>query len=41
MLVVPVPRLGVDWLADGAEDAQRGEVVRGDVVCAESVGGAG
>ena len=25
--VVPKPRLGVDGLADSAEDAQRGEVV--------------
>ncbi|KAF8146370.1 hypothetical protein K438DRAFT_1781082 [Mycena galopus ATCC 62051] len=36
MLVVPVPRLEVGRLADGAKDAQRGEAVRGDVVGAES-----
>ena len=32
VLVIPVPGLRVDWLADGTEHAQRGEVVSFDVV---------
>lgn len=36
ILVVPQPRLAVDRLADGAEDAQGGEVVFLDVLGAEA-----
>lgn len=36
MLVVPIPRLGVDRLADAAKHPQAAEVERPDVVCAKA-----
>lgn len=36
MLIIPIPRLGVDRLADTTQDSQRAQVVVLDVVCAQA-----